>query len=31
VLPFILPKNGVPEAYMKEGATMPVIIFSNKE
>jgi hypothetical protein len=31
VLPFILPKNGVPEANMKEGATMPVIIFSNKE
>ena len=31
VLPFILPKNGAPEANMKEGATMPVIIFSNKE
>ena len=31
VLPFILPKNGVPEANMKEGATMPVIIFSDKK
>jgi hypothetical protein len=31
VLPFILPKNGAPEASMKENATMPVIIFSNKE
>jgi hypothetical protein len=31
VLPFVLPKNGVSEANMKEGATMPVIIFSNKE
>ena len=31
VLPFVLPKNGVPEANMKEGATMPVIIFSDKK
>jgi hypothetical protein len=31
VLPFVLPKNEVPGANMKEGATMPVIIFSNKE
>ena len=31
VLPFILPKNGAPEANMKEGATMPVIIFSDKK
>jgi hypothetical protein len=31
VLPFILPKNGVSEANMKEGATMPVIIFSDKK
>jgi hypothetical protein len=31
VLPFVLSKNGVPEANMKENATMPVIIFSNKE
>jgi hypothetical protein len=31
VLPFVLPKNGVSEANMKEGATMPVIIFSDKK
>jgi hypothetical protein len=31
VLPFVLPKNGVPEANMKENATAPIIIFSNKE
>jgi hypothetical protein len=31
VLPFILPKNGVPEANMAEAAKVPVIIFSNKE
>ena len=31
VLPFVLPKNGVPEANMKEGATLPVIIFSDKK
>jgi hypothetical protein len=31
VLPFVLPKNEVPGANMKENATMPVIIFSNKE
>ena len=31
VLPFVLPKNGVPEANMKEGATPPVIIFSDKK
>ncbi len=31
VLPFILPKNGVPEANMAEAAKVPIIIFSNKE
>jgi hypothetical protein len=31
VLPFVLPKNGVPEANMAEAAKVPVIIFSNKE
>jgi hypothetical protein len=31
VLPFVLPKNGVLEANMKENATMPVIIFSDKK
>ena len=31
VLPFILPKNGVPEENMNEAAKVPVIIFSNKE
>ena len=31
VLPFILPKKGAPEANMKENATMPVIIFSDKK
>jgi hypothetical protein len=31
VLPFVLPKNGVPEANMNEAAKVPVIIFSNKE
>lgn len=31
VLPFILPKNGVPEANMYEAAKVPIIIFSNKE
>lgn len=31
VLPFILPKNGVPEANMNEAAKVPIIIFSNKE
>jgi hypothetical protein len=31
VLPFILSKNGVPEANMAEAAKVPIIIFSNKE
>jgi len=31
VLPFVLPKNGVPEANMNEAATLPVIIFSDKK
>jgi len=31
VLPFVLPKNGVPEANMNEAATPPVIIFSDKK
>ena len=31
VLPFILPKNGVSEANTGEAATVPIIIFSNKE
>jgi hypothetical protein len=31
VLPFVLPKNGLPEANMAEAAKVPVIIFSNKE
>jgi len=31
VLPFILPKNGVPEANTGEAAKVPIIIFSNKE
>ena len=31
VLPFILPKNGVPEANMNEAAKVPIIIFSNNE
>jgi hypothetical protein len=31
VLPFVLPKNGALEANMKENATMPVIIFSDKK
>ena len=31
VLPFVLPKNGVPEANMNEAAKVPIIIFSNKE
>lgn len=31
VLPFVLPKNGVPEANTGEAATAPIIIFSNKE
>jgi hypothetical protein len=31
VLPFVLPKNGVPEANMAEAAKVPIIIFSNKE
>jgi hypothetical protein len=31
VLPFILPKNGLPEANMAEAAKVPIIIFSNKE
>jgi hypothetical protein len=31
VLPFVLPKNGDSGANMKENATMPVIIFSDKK
>jgi hypothetical protein len=31
VLPFVLPKNGLPEANMAEAAKVPIIIFSNKE
>lgn len=31
VLPFVLPKNGVPEVNMAEAAKVPIIIFSNKE
>ena len=31
VLPFVLPKNGVPDANMAEAAKVPIIIFSNKE
>jgi hypothetical protein len=31
VLPFILPKNGVPEANMNEAAKVPIIIFSDKK
>ena len=31
VLPFVLPKNGVPEANMNEASTPPVIIFSDKK
>ena len=31
VLPFVLPKNGVPEANTGEAATPPVIIFSDKK
>jgi hypothetical protein len=31
VLPFVLTKNGVPEANMNEAATPPVIIFSDKK
>ena len=31
VLPFILPKNGAPEANMAEAAKVPVIIFSNNK
>jgi hypothetical protein len=31
VLPFVLPKNEVSGANMKENATMPVIIFSDKK
>ena len=31
VLPFVLPKNGVPEANTGEAVTTPVIIFSDKK
>jgi hypothetical protein len=31
VLPFVLPKNGVPEANTGEAAKVPVIIFSNNK
>lgn len=31
VLPFILPKNGAHEENTGEAATIPLIIFSNKE
>ena len=31
ILPFVLPKNGVPEANMNEEATLPIIIFTKNE
>jgi hypothetical protein len=31
VLPFVLPKNGVPEANMAEAAKVPIIIFTNNK
>jgi len=31
VLPFVLPKNGVPEANTGEAAKVPIIIFSDKK
>ena len=31
VLPFVLPKNGVPEANMNEAAKVPIIIFTNNK
>jgi hypothetical protein len=31
VLPFVLPKNGFPEANMGEAAKVPIIIFSDKK
>ena len=31
VLPFILPKNAVPEENMNEAAKVPVIIFTNNK
>jgi hypothetical protein len=31
VLPFVLPKNGAPEANTGEASKVPIIIFSNKE
>jgi hypothetical protein len=31
VLPFVLPKNGVPEANTGEVAKVPIIIFSDKK
>jgi hypothetical protein len=31
VLPFILPKNGVPEENMNEAAKVPIIIFTNNK
>jgi len=31
VLPFVLPKNGAPEANTGEAAKVPIIIFSDKK
>jgi hypothetical protein len=31
ILPFVLPKNGVPEANTGEAAKVPIIIFSDKK
>lgn len=31
VLPFVLPKNGVPEANTGEAAKVPIIIFTNNK
>ena len=31
VLPFVLPKNGVPEANTGEASKVPIIIFSDKK
>ena len=31
VLPFVLPKNGLPEANMAEAAKVPIIIFTNNK
>jgi len=31
VLPFVIPKNGLPEANMAEAAKVPIIIFTNNK